>query len=60
MHVLILPGDGIGTEVTREELDALYHRFTAVADHRKKGLMDEEIASLIQQGREAALRVAAD
>ena len=32
---------------TREELDALYHRFTAVADHRKKGLMDEEIVALI-------------
>jgi hypothetical protein len=37
----------------------LYQRFTAVADHRKKGLMDEEIIALIQQGQQA-LRVAAD
>ena len=50
----------LGYQLTREELDGLYHRFTAVADHRKKGLMDEEITSLIQQGREEALRVAAD
>ncbi len=27
----------------KQELDDFYHRFTAVADHRKKGLMDEEI-----------------
>ena len=44
--------------LTREELDALYHRFTAVADHRKKGLMDEEIVALIQDRQ--AMRVAAD
>src|SRR4051812_48708686 len=50
----------LGFDLTREELDALYHRFTAVADHRKKGLMDEEIQGLIQQGREEFLRVAAD
>ncbi len=50
----------MGFELSREELDALYHRFTGVADHRKKGLMDEEIQSLIEQGREAALHVAAD
>src|SRR6476646_8212229 len=36
----------LGYELSREELDALYHRFTAVADHRKKGLMDEEIAAM--------------
>ena len=33
--------------------------FTAVADHRKKGLMDEEIIALIREGQ-GALRVAAD
>ena len=37
-------------DLTREELDDLYHRFTAVADHRKKGLMDEEIVALIHAG----------
>jgi 2-isopropylmalate synthase len=48
-----------GYELTREELDELYHRFTAAADLRKKGLMDEEIMALIPQ-RDQALRVAAD
>jgi len=38
----------------------LYHRFTAVADHRKKGLMDEEIVELVKEGRAEAFRVAAD
>jgi 2-isopropylmalate synthase len=59
-HALNQRAKDLGYELTREELDGLYHRFTAVADHRKKGLMDEEIESLIQQGRETALRVAAD
>jgi hypothetical protein len=40
-------------------LDGLYHRFIAVADHRKKGLMDQEIESLIRDG-EVAGRAAAD
>jgi len=49
----------LGYDLSKEELDALYHRFTAVADHRKKGLMDEEIVALIPQ-KEQAMRVAAD
>ncbi len=49
----------LGYTLSKEELDELYQRFTAVADHRKKGLMDEEIAQLLRQGRET-LRVAAD
>jgi 2-isopropylmalate synthase len=48
----------MGYDLTREELDDLYHRFTAVADHRKKGLMDEEIVALIPDSK--AMRVAAD
>src|SRR5579883_1653357 len=59
-HALNQRAKDLGFELTREELDALYHRFTAVADQRKKGLMDEEIADLIEQGREAALRASAD
>ena len=43
----------------QQELDDLYHRFTAVADHRKKGLMDEEIVRLIHEGRKAMGAVAA-
>jgi len=41
----------LGYELSKGELDDLYHRFTAVADHRKKGLMDEEIVALIKDGR---------
>jgi 2-isopropylmalate synthase len=59
-HALHQRAKDLGYDLSREELDALYHRFTAVADHRKKGLMDEEIADLIEQGRQAALRMAAD
>jgi 2-isopropylmalate synthase len=43
----------LGFELTREALDDLYQRFTAVADHRKKGLMDEEIAMLVHEGQKA-------
>jgi 2-isopropylmalate synthase len=40
----------LGFELSREELDDLYQRFTALAD-RKKGLMDEEIVALIREGQ---------
>jgi hypothetical protein len=54
----------MGYDLSKEELDALYHRFTAVADHRKKGLMDEEIVQLLRQAEsgiaQQAVRVAAD
>jgi len=36
------------TELTKEELDAIYCRFTALAD-RKKGLMNDEIAALARE-----------
>ena len=42
-HALNERAKSLGYDLSREELDALYHRFTAVADHRKKGLMDEEM-----------------
>jgi len=58
-HALNQRAKELGFDLTKAELDDLYHRFTAVADHRKKGLMDEEIAELIHAG-EQALRVAAD
>jgi 2-isopropylmalate synthase len=53
-HALNQRAKDLGYNLTREELDDLYHRFTAVADHRKKGLMDEEIVALIREGQEAA------
>ena len=44
LDLLILPGDGIGTEVTCEAVKVLQR----VAD-RKKGLRNEEILLLIQE-----------
>jgi 2-isopropylmalate synthase len=58
-HALLKRCQDLGFELSREELDDLYHRFTTVADQRKKGLMDEEIIELIRAGEKAA-RVAAD
>ncbi len=49
----------LGHDLSKQELDDLYHRFTAVADHRKKGLMDEEILQLIREGQKA-MQAAAD
>jgi 2-isopropylmalate synthase len=59
-HALGQRAKELGYDLTREELNDLYKRFMDVADHRKKGLMDEEIVSLIQTSREEALKVAAD
>jgi len=36
------------TELTKEEIDAIYNRFTALAD-RKKGLMNDEISALARE-----------
>jgi 2-isopropylmalate synthase len=58
-HALGQRAKELGYDLTRQELNDLYKRFMDVADHRKKGLMDEEIMSLIQTSREEALKVAA-
>ena len=58
-HALNQRARDLGFELTRPELDDLYHRFCAVADHRKKGLMDEEIVGLIHEGQRV-MKVAAD
>jgi 2-isopropylmalate synthase len=52
-HALSQRATELGYELTREELDDLYHRFCAVADHRKKGLMNAEIGRLIEDGMRA-------
>jgi 2-isopropylmalate synthase len=57
-HALLKRCQDLGFDLNREELDDLYVRFTAIADQRKKGLMDEEIIELIHQGQKA--QVAAD
>ena len=57
-HALLKRCQDLGFDLTKPELDALYQRFVAVADHRKKGLMDEEIVELIREGqKEAAVAV---
>jgi 2-isopropylmalate synthase len=47
-HALHKRAEDLGFELSKEELDNLYHRFTAVAD-RKKGLRNEEIMTLIHE-----------
>lgn len=46
-HALKQRCEQMGYTLTREDLDSLYLRFTTLAD-RKKGLLDEEIAALIE------------
>jgi 2-isopropylmalate synthase len=59
-HALNQRAQELGFTLTKAELDDVYVRFTAVADHRKKGLMDEEIVSLIHSGQKAEVVAAAD
>ena len=59
-HALNERAQRAGFDLSKQELDDLYHRFTAVADHRKKGLMDEEIVRLILEGKKHPGVVAAD
>lgn len=47
-HALARRCDDLGIPLTREQLDTLYHRFTALAD-RKKGVRNEEIAQLARE-----------
>ena len=53
-HALKQRCEDLGFPLNREELDLVYHRFTALAD-RKKGIRNEEIVYLIQElaGQEA-------
>jgi 2-isopropylmalate synthase len=57
-HALKKRCDDLGYDLTKDELESLYQRFTAVAD-RKKGLLDEEIIALIHEN-ERFMKVAAD
>ena len=45
-HALNKRAEDLGFALNKEELDALYHRFTALAD-RQKGIRNEEIIALI-------------
>jgi 2-isopropylmalate synthase len=50
-HALNERAKDMGYVLTRPELDDLYQRFSNVADHRKKGLMNEEIRELVDMMR---------
>src|SRR5271170_85250 len=54
-HALNKRAADLGFVLTKDELDALYHRFTALAD-RKKGVRNEEIIVLLHEvvGEKAA------
>ena len=47
-HALHKRAEDLGFQLSKDELDTLYHRFTALAD-RKKGVRNEEIIALIHE-----------
>jgi 2-isopropylmalate synthase len=59
-HALKNRAEDLGYNLSREQLDQLYERFTHLADN-KKGLRNEEIAALLQNmfGRELLAAAAA-
>jgi 2-isopropylmalate synthase len=57
-HALKKRTEDLGYDLGKEELQTLYERFTALADNTK-GLLDEEIVALIEEGQ-MAMKVAAD
>jgi len=54
-HALNKRAEDLGFELSKDELDTLYHRFTALAD-RKKGVGNEEILAMLREvvGEKAA------
>jgi 2-isopropylmalate synthase len=46
-HALKKRTEDLGFDLTKEELDTVYHRFTLLAD-RKKGVRNDEIVNLVQ------------
>jgi 2-isopropylmalate synthase len=55
-HALNKRAEDLGFQLAKDELDVLYHRFTALAD-RKKGVRNEEILALLREvvGEKAAV-----
>src|SRR5437870_9051295 len=50
-HALNQRASDLGFTLDKAEVQELYQRFTHAADHRKKGLMDEEIVAMIHDIR---------
>ena len=49
-HALKQRCEDLGFVLTRNELEAVYTEFTALADN-KKGILDEEILAIIQRAQ---------
>ena len=58
-HALRQRCEDLGFDLSKEELDGVYVRFTAIAD-RKKGVMNDEIIAVIREVTASALGAAAD
>ena len=58
-HALKKRCEDLGFQLNKEELDAVYQRFTAAAD-RKKGLMNDEIAAIVREVNGSLVQTAAD
>jgi 2-isopropylmalate synthase len=58
-HALKKRCEDLGFELDGEEINIVYHRFTELAD-RKKGVMNDEIVSLVRRCVERYAHVAAD
>ena len=56
-HALGQRAQSLGFPLTKEELNTLYHQFTALAD-RKKGVRNDEILSLIRTIKESTAATA--
>jgi 2-isopropylmalate synthase len=58
-HALALRYEDLGYSMEPEEVDAVYQRFTTLAD-RKKRIYDQDLIALLQVGTIAGERIAAD
>jgi 2-isopropylmalate synthase len=56
-HALKQRCEALGYQLSKEELETVYHEFTALAD-RKKGIMDEEIAVIVKRTQSEVAQVA--
>jgi 2-isopropylmalate synthase len=58
-HALNKRAEDLGFQLSKDELDILYHRFTTLAD-RKKGVHNEEIVALVHEVMGQAAKVTAN
>jgi 2-isopropylmalate synthase len=58
-HALNKRAEDLGFQLAKDELDVLYHRFTALAD-RKKGVRNDEILALLHEVSSAKAAVGND